>query len=85
MKFMNEQQFLMGDREDIFTILRMRFGELPIDIIQAIGEIQDLSTLQRLILVACNAPHLDVFLEEMREGNQAYKITGERFNPLGLI
>lgn len=83
MEFMNEGQFLAGDREDIFAILKMRFNEVSAEIVQAIEEIQDLNTLQRLILVACNASHLDVFLEEMREGNQAYKITGERFNPLG--
>ncbi|MNN79787.1 hypothetical protein D3C76_1713290 [compost metagenome] len=85
MEFSQEQQFLSGDREDIFAILRMRFNEVSTDIIQAIEAIQDLNTLQRLILVACNAPHLDVFLEEMHEGNQAYKVTGERFNPLGYI
>lgn len=84
MGLINEESFMQQDREDLLAILNMRFGEITADVLQMIEEQNDLNILQRLILVASNAPVIDVFLEEIREGDQAYKLTGERYNPMGL-
>ncbi len=84
MGLINEESFMQQDREDLLAILNMRFGEITADVLQMIEEQKDLNTLQRLILVASNAPVIDVFLEEIREGDQAYKLIGERYNPMGL-
>ncbi|ASK62638.1 hypothetical protein CFK37_10985 [Virgibacillus phasianinus] len=73
---------LVQDREDLIAILRMRFGHIPAGLIEAVYEMNDLDTLERLILVAANAPSLTVFLEELEEGMGNFRIMGERFNPI---
>ncbi|MFD2760802.1 hypothetical protein [Lentibacillus juripiscarius] len=70
------------DREDLLAILKMRFGEIPPKIIESIYDIKEYDTLERLILVASNAPSLKIFLEEMEAGSGSFKILGERFNPV---
>jgi hypothetical protein len=82
MFFFEEEANLVDDREDLITVLKIRFGELPTNVIEAIYNLSDLETLERLILVAANAPDLHVFIEELEEGEGPFKITGERFNPI---
>lgn len=76
---------VVQDREDLIAVLRIRFGDLPADIIEQIYEINEYSTLQRLILAAANASDWNVFLDELRAGEDSIRIVGERFNPLGQI
>lgn len=80
----SDEGFVKQDQEDLTAILNMRFGEIPAEIALRIEGLHDLNQLQRLIIVACNAPDWKVFTEELDEGVQAYKLTGERFNPLGV-
>lgn len=77
----NEAQ-LVEDREDLIAVLRMRFGYISGKLIKKIYEIDDSSTLQRLILSAANAASWDVFLEELDAGEESFKLLGENFNPL---
>lgn len=73
---------LVQDREDLIALVRMRFGTIPSQVIEKIYAIDALDTLERLILTAANAQTFEIFLEELEEGNEAFKITGERFNPV---
>ncbi|WP_066255066.1 hypothetical protein [Neobacillus drentensis] len=73
---------LVDDREDLIAVLRMRFGELSGGMIQEIYEIDDMNTLQRLILAAANAANWDIFLEELQSGKESFRLLGEEFNPL---
>ncbi|TFJ93865.1 hypothetical protein [Lentibacillus salicampi] len=70
------------DREDLLSILKMRFGEIPPKIIESIYDIKAYETLERLILVASNVPSLKIFLEELEEGEGSFRILGDRFNPI---
>ncbi|SET17307.1 hypothetical protein SAMN05216389_106162 [Oceanobacillus limi] len=79
--FENEADFVQ-DREDLLHVLRMRFGDIAPGIVEKIYEIDDLEALERLILVAANAPTLRIFLEELEAGNNSFKLVGERFNPI---
>ena len=72
----------VDDREDLIFLLRLRFGEVEPEVIEAIYEMDDLETIDRLILVAANAPEFRVFLEELNEGRGSFRIMGERFNPI---
>jgi hypothetical protein len=74
---------LVDDREDLIAVLRMRFGHLTGEMIEEIYEINDMNTLQRLILSAANAASFEVFDEEFRAGRASFKLLGENFNPLG--
>ncbi|WP_404452294.1 hypothetical protein LG329_18290 [Virgibacillus necropolis] len=80
----NDANFVQ-DREDLIAILRMRFGDIPSGVVEAVYELNELDTLERLILVAANAPSLKVFLEELEEGNGSFRIMGERFNPIEAL
>ena len=77
-----ENASFVDDREDLISVLRMRFGELNPGIIDSIYKLDDLDSIERLILVAANAPALKVFLEELEEGTGSFRIMGERFNPI---
>lgn len=77
-----EEAGFVQDREDLITVLQMRFGELPPTLVTQIYELNDLDTLERLILIAANAPNFKTFLEEMAEGSDGFRIIGERFNPI---
>lgn len=72
---------LVQDREDLITIIQMRFGECPYEVITKIYDICDFHQLQRLILVAANVDSFQTFLEELEESEQAYRLVGERFQP----
>jgi hypothetical protein len=74
---------LVDDREDLIAVLQMRFGHVTGKIIEIIYEIDDLNTLQRLILAAANAVSWDVFVEELSAGERSFRLLGENFNPLG--
>ncbi|QHS21447.1 hypothetical protein GWK91_00055 [Virgibacillus sp. MSP4-1] len=73
---------LVQDREDLIQVLTMRFGEIASGVIEEIYKINDLNTIERLILVAANAPSLKIFLEELEAGEGSFRMVGERFNPL---
>ena len=77
-----ENASFVDDREDLISVLRMRFGDLNPGIINSIYKLDDLDSIERLILVAANAPTLKVFLEELEEGTGSFRIMGERFNPI---
>lgn len=77
-----EDANLVQDREDLLAILRMRFGSIPAGVTEAVYNLNKLDSLERLILVAANAPSLKIFLEELEEGNDSFRIMGERFNPI---
>lgn len=79
--FENQADFVQ-DREDLLQVLRMRFGDIAPGIVEAIYMIDDLNTIERLILVAANAPTLGIFLEEMEAGEGNFRMVGERFNPI---
>ncbi|HLS67422.1 MAG TPA: hypothetical protein VK029_10580 [Pseudogracilibacillus sp.] len=74
---------LVNDREDLIALLRMRFGNIASGIIEEIYQLNDLNSIERLILVAANVPDLKTFLTELEEGKDSFKIVGGRFNPLG--
>jgi hypothetical protein len=74
--------FLTDDREDLIAVLQMRFGPIPGSIIQRIYQLDDMNTLQRLILTAANAADWQVFMEELNAGSDSFKLVGEEFNPL---
>jgi hypothetical protein len=77
-----DDAMLIEDREDLIAVLRMRFGSVPPETIELIYEMDQLETLERLILVAANAPSLSIFHEEIQEGQGNFRIMGERFNPI---
>lgn len=58
---------LVDDREDLIALLRLKFGFVEGEIIESIYQIDDFHTLQRLILVAANAPHFSVFLNQLEQ------------------
>ncbi|WP_405102948.1 hypothetical protein [Oceanobacillus sp. FSL H7-0719] len=80
-----ENAGFVQDREDLLSVLRMRFGDLNPGVIESVYELNDLDTLERLILVAANAPSLKVFLEELEEGSESFRIIGDRFNPIDTM
>ena len=75
---------LVNDREDLIAVLKMRFGSIAPGIVDKIYELDSLDAIERLILVAANAPDLKTFLTELEAGEDSYKIVGDQFNPLGL-
>lgn len=79
--FEQEADFVQ-DREDLLYVLQLRFGEIAPGIIEAIYQISDLHTLERLILIAANAPTFKICLEELETGNESFRIVGNRFNPI---
>lgn len=82
--FQQEANFVQ-DREDLIALLKMRFDSIPTGVIEAIYGISSLDRLERLILVAANAPTFKIFLEEMEESEDSFRIMGERFNPIEIL
>jgi len=82
--FQEEASFVQ-DREDLLALLKMRFDEIPTGVIEAVYELNTLDALERLILVAANAPSFQVFLEELEQSEGSFRIVGERFNPLATL
>lgn len=85
--FIFEEEAEIGqDREDLIQLLNMRFGSaVSPEILETIYQLNDFETIERLILVAANAPAFEVFLEELEEGQGSFKIVGERFNPIDMV
>lgn len=73
---------LQSDREDLLAVLVMRFGDVPNDIQAHIAAVTELDTLERLILVAANAPDWRSFVEELNAGSRAFSLVGQRYDPL---
>ncbi|WP_144488767.1 hypothetical protein, partial [Bacillus thuringiensis] len=65
---------LVNDREDLIAVLRMRFGEISGGIIEKIYDINDMNSLQRLILAAANAMNWNVFLEELQASEYSFRL-----------
>jgi hypothetical protein len=76
---------LESDKRDLIEILQGRFGQVTDDIKQKIIEVSDLDVMDRLFVVAVNAANWGVFVKELYEGKDSFKIIGEEFNPLANI
>lgn len=70
------------DREDLLAILAMRFGDVPGAVCDRIAACHDLTTLERLVLVAANVPTWEDFLAELDRQGDDFKVVGARFDPL---
>lgn len=79
---MNQEQALTIDKEDLVGLLELRFGAVPPTVQEEIGEIKELETVERLILVAANVPTWDAFLADLGTGTSAFKIVGDVYNPI---
>jgi hypothetical protein len=73
---------LQIDQEDLLAVLSMRFGAVPEDIQTRIATATELDTLERLILVAANVPDWESFMEELDAGSRAFRLVGQRYDPL---
>lgn len=76
-----EESWLAQDQADLLAVLEMRFGDIPEGVIQQVRTLDDSNTLQRLILVAANAPTWEEFYTELLAGPEAFRLVGERFDP----
>ncbi|BFH54105.1 hypothetical protein J6TS7_07150 [Paenibacillus dendritiformis] len=83
MELYQEEAFLQQDRADLLALLSIRFGTVPDETADKIGQIRDFNRLQRLILAACNVPEWKLFEEELEEGEGSSRLVWERFNPIG--
>ena len=77
-----DERMLRVDREDLFALLAMRYGEVPEDVRQSILQVKKPEVLQRLILAAANAPRWSSFVRELGAGEESFRLVGEDFNPL---
>ena len=82
MSTLEEKDMLVQDQADVLEILRMRFSDVPEEVVTKITSIEQLDILQRLILVAANATDWPTFLEELQEGGDSFRLLGERFDPI---
>lgn len=73
--------FLQSDREDLLTVLTLRFGSIPESVQARIAACDDAATLERWILVAANVPDWGSFLNDLDAGPQAFKLVGARYEP----
>lgn len=73
------------EKEDLLGLVHMRFGDVPDDIKDKIMSIGDLDVLDRLFLIAVNAANWDVFISELNEGKNSFKMVGEGFDPLAEV
>lgn len=76
---------LRSDKTDLVEILNNRFGTVTDNVKQKIIEVNDLDVMDRLFVVAVNAANWEVFVKELFEGKDSFKIIGEDFNPLADI
>lgn len=74
-------EMLRIDREDLLTVLTMRFGAVPEPVRTRIAACHDTATLERLILVAANTPGWERFLSELEAGTAAFRLVGEALEP----
>ncbi|WP_163971763.1 hypothetical protein [Oceanobacillus halotolerans] len=73
------------EKEDLLGLIQMRFGGVPEDIKGKIMALEDLDVLDRLFLIAVNAANWDVFVSELNEGKDSFKIVGDGFDPLAEV
>ncbi len=73
------------DRNDLLTILHMRFGSLDAQTLGMIENAREREVLERWILIAANATSLDAVKDEMEQGARVFSIFGEQFNPLSSL
>ena len=69
-----------ADRRDLLALLDMRFGTVPQEVLAAIADIEDVSQIDHLILVAANAASWVDFIREVQE--PGFRIVGQGFDPL---
>ncbi len=77
-----QDPWLAQDQADLLAVLGLRFGDIPAGVIQQVRTLDDGDALQRLILVAANAPTWEEFYTELLAGPEAFRLVGERFDPL---
>lgn len=77
-----EQEALKIDKEDLLAVLHMRFGDIPAAVREKVENIDKLDTVERLIIVAANVPTWDVFLQELKEGKDSFRVAGQMYDPL---
>ncbi len=75
-------QALAVDRDDLLMLLSMRFAPVPAQVEETIRNMNDLYTLERLIIVAANVPSLEGFIQELYSGTESFRIVGTQFDPL---
>lgn len=76
---------LREDKKDLIEVLKQRFGFVTEEVVAKIEEIKELDVMDRLFVVAVNAADWDIFVTELKEGKNSFKIIGEEFNPLSKI
>ncbi len=79
---MDEDMAISIDRDDLLGLLAVRFGSIPPEIKNEIKQLQDQSTVERLILVAANVSRWDLFVAELHAGSSAFKIVGDIYDPI---
>lgn len=80
----DKQPSLSEDKSDLLAIIEMRFGQMDEVHQKKLNEIDDFSQINRLILVAANAPTLDIFLSELNHPEANFKIVGDNYDPLSV-
>ena len=68
------------DREDLITVLGLRFGPMPPDVAAGVRRVHDPAEMDHLILAAANAATLAAFRQELRRPGG--RLVGGRFAPL---
>jgi hypothetical protein len=79
-----EQEAIKTDQQDLLAILEIRFGEIPEAYRNAILDMKDRNSLERLVLVAANVPEWELFTEEMKAGPAAFRLVGSNYNPISM-
>src|SRR5690625_5265327 len=82
MNMEREEQALQTDQNDLLAILVMRFGTIPEEVREKIEQIDQLDVVERLILVAANVPTWELFLKELDEGQDSFRLVGQMYDPL---
>ena len=72
---------LESDREDLLTVLTLRFGSVPEPVHARIAACDHAATLERWILVAANVPDWGTFLNDLDAGPNAFKLVGASYEP----
>jgi hypothetical protein len=76
-----QRALLACDREDLLTVLTLRFGSVPESVRSHVAGCDDAATLERWILVAANVPDWVSFLNDFNAGPNAFKMVGASYEP----
>ncbi|MDA8199057.1 MAG: hypothetical protein M0Z54_06460 [Thermaerobacter sp.] len=68
------------DREDLITVLGLRFGQMPPDVAAGVRQVHHPAEMDHLVLAAANAATLAAFRQEL--GRPGIRLVGGRFDPL---